>query len=150
MEVKQRVLLVMDNVPLRALLQLSIEMTFTIEAQKSDNPQEALEILDKSDGELKLIISDFTFGSKENQLLKDRLKELNKSAEFILLSGQAKNFDVLREQIGIGSTYPYQDMLVSLNNELRYFLPRNRFQQQEYVQISLPVISFFSELPGDI
>ncbi len=144
------VLVVMDKLPLRALLQLSLEQSFFVELALVSSPEEASSFLDEHGENVLLIISDFNFGLEENQSLLERKKKFNQEGDFVLLLEVDIGKDLIKERSDIKTIFSYREMLATLNNNIRYLLPRGRFHRQGYVKVSLAVISLFCELPGDV
>ena len=143
-----RVLVVLANSRLRALLHFSLECSFPFDVVSISSLEEASELL-AQDSSFSLIISDFDLGADGNQDIFNTISKSN--GKFILLGNINPEEFVNSAGESAAGVFPHLDMLLPLNDYLQeYFSQEMDEGADEYTGITLPVLSFFSELPGDI
>jgi hypothetical protein len=147
----ERVLVILENSRLRALLHFSLESSFSFDVVPVETISGAEQMLDQQSEGFSLVISDYLLGADENQLLFSKVAKLSNESKFLLLG------DIEREQFETSDgrhadgIFPHLEMLVPLNDCLKeHFTQALPDTMEEYTSITLPVLSFFSELPGDI
>jgi hypothetical protein len=146
----KNVLVIVENLRLRALLHLSLEYTFPFNIESVGNINDATELLEDAEDGFALVVIDYAIGENSRRAIYNQALESYSESKFIII---AENPDLIedKESLVTDELIPYSEILAPLNNRIKKHFPsKKKNNPHEFIGITLHVLMMFSELPVDV